>query len=589
MSADVAAAGRRAPRARVLIVVNSAGSGPGNLVDWLDKSAVTCTIVEDARIPDTPDRYDGVVLLGGGLLPYDDDRAPWLARERRLAMRCIEEGVPLLGICLGAQLLAAVADGAVQGAFGTPERGLVRIRRRPESGDDPLLDGLDPVFPVLQNHRDQITSLPPGAVHLAEGDDCAYQAFRIGRTAWGVQFHPEAPVSRLDDWDEAALRDEGVDLASLRVAAGEAEPELRDASWRLVANFSRIVVDTARTRPLLVIDGHNDLLWEMRERRIDPHRFVTGIPELQTDLDRLRRGGVGAQFWSVWVPDGTPRALQTVLEQVDRLGEVVEAASADLEITPTAADVRSAIRRGRIGCLIGSEGAHCLEGELANVASLARAGVRYMTLTHNASTMWADSATDVPLHDGLSVHGAQLVAELERCGVLVDLSHTSVATMHDVLDIASVPLVFSHSSTQAVTAHDRNVPDDVLRRLRDNGGVQMITFVPAFVTPSATRGEAAHGTPDPASIARLVDVADHIEHSCDVAGIAHVGIGGDFDGTTLTPDGLGDVSAYPALFAELRRRGWTPGELIALASGNILRVLEATDAAFRRARDISNE
>ena len=178
------AVGRPIAEARVLIVVNSAGSGPGNLISWFEESAVACTIVEDTRIPDSPDGYDGVVLLGGGLLPYDDDRAPWLVRERRLAKRCIEDGVPLLGICLGAQLLAAVAGGEVQGSFGTPERGLVRIRRRPESADDPLLQGLGPVFPVLQNHRDQITGLPAGAVHIAEGDDCAYQAFRIGSAAW---------------------------------------------------------------------------------------------------------------------------------------------------------------------------------------------------------------------------------------------------------------------------------------------------------------------------------------------------------------------------------------------------------------------
>lgn len=575
---------RRTERPHVLIVVNSPTSGPGNLLEWFDAAGLEVSVVEGAAIPDSHNGYDGVVLLGGGLLPYDDDRAPWLGRERALAQRCIDDAVPLLGICLGAQLLAAVAGGVVEGNVGTPERGVVRVRRRSESSTDPLLAGVSSDFAALQNHRDQITALPSDASHLAENDDCRHQAFRVGTVAWGVQFHPEAPVSRLDNWDEAALHDEGVDLPALRRIAVDAEPQLLEASERVVANFAGVVSETSRSRELRVIDGHNDLLWEMRERSIEANRFLGGIDELQTDLPKLRAGNLAGQFWSVWVPDGTPQPLRTVLEQVRRLEDLVAEASDFLALTPTVEDVRRTMREERIACLIGAEGAHCLEGDLANVSVLARAGVRYMTVTHNATTMWADSATDEARHDGLSARGAHLIAALEGSGILVDLSHTSHRTMNDVLDIATAPVIFSHSSSYAVTPHPRNAPDAVLRRLADNGGVQMITFVPAFVA-----GGGASGADRSGHRARLTDVADHIEHACEVAGIAHVGIGGDFDGIAQPPDGLDDTSTYPALFAELRRRGWSGGELAALAAGNILRVLAATDAAFQRGRQISKE
>ncbi|AZI58207.1 hypothetical protein EH165_08715 [Nakamurella antarctica] len=570
----------------LLVVVNSPRSGPGTLLPRLNAAGATTTVSVTADIPDTPDGYDGVILLGGGLLPSEFEKAPWLAAERLLASRCLAQNVPLLGICLGAQLLAEVAGGTVTGRFGVPERGTVLVRQRAEAAEDALLTGVESEFVVLQNHQDQITALPADAVHLAENDNCAVQAFRVGDLAWGVQFHPEAPIGRLAQWDAASLAAEGMDLSALQEQAARDEPRLEAASSRLVNNFVGIAAERASSRKIRVIDGHNDLPWEMREGGIGAERFSTGIPERHTDLARMRAGEMGAQFWSVWVPDGTPEPFAVITEQIARVREVIEHAPNALAFSPSARQVREAISRDEIGCLIGAEGSNVLEGRIENVAELARAGMRYMTLTHNESTMWADSATGQKLHNGLSEKGAMLVAELERQGVLVDLSHTSASTMHDVLDVAKVPVIFSHSSNYALTRHDRNVPDGVLRRLSANGGVQMITFVPQFVSETyRTSGARKRAAGQPYSPAYLADVADHIEHSCDVVGIAHVGLGGDFDGISSTPQGLTDVSSYPALLAELRRRGWSAAELSALASDNILRVLHITDSAFERARN----
>jgi membrane dipeptidase len=315
-----------------------------------------------------------------------------------------------------------------------------------------------------------------------------------------------------------------------------------------------------------VFDGHNDLAWELRERfGSDP--VAAGLldqPTLHTDVPRLRAGGVGAQFWSVFVPSDWDPAAATVavLEQVDVVRRVVAAHPDVFAWTPTAAAVRQAVATGRIASLPGAEGGHAIAGSLGVLRELRRAGLAYMTLTHNDNTPWAASATGEPVDHGLTEFGRDVVREMNRTGVLVDLSHVHERTMHDALDVTSRPVLFSHSSCRAVTDHPRNVPDGVLERLPGNGGVLMVTFVPAFV--------AAPGT-DRAS---LQDVVRHLEHARDVVGVEHVGIGGDYDGTDTFPDGLQDVSCYPALLQALADRGWSAADLRALTSGNALRVLE---------------
>ena len=345
-----------------------------------------------------------------------------------------------------------------------------------------------------------------------------------------------------------------------------------------------------------VLDGHNDLPWALRKLadsdlgRVD---LAAGIPELHTDLPRLRAGEVGAQFWSVFVPHWQEAPVAAVLEQVDLVHRLAARYPSDLEIALTAADVRRIMATGRIASLLGAEGGHAIDGSLAVLRMLHAVGVRYMTLTHNANTPWADSATDEPAAGGLTDFGRAVVREMQRTGMLVDLSHTAAATMRDALATATEPVICSHSSAYEVCRHPRNVPDDVLGALRANGGVCMVTFVPAFVSQEcadwreALQAEARRDGLDPRDYAamealaagrsqpraRLEQVADHVEHVREVAGIEHVGLGGDYDGTNDLPDGLGDVSRYPALFAALADRGWSDADLTALGHGNIVRVL----------------
>ncbi|MBT2503509.1 dipeptidase [Curtobacterium sp. ISL-83] len=331
-----------------------------------------------------------------------------------------------------------------------------------------------------------------------------------------------------------------------------------------------------------VIDGHNDLPWERRETH---DSSVEGIDTehgtLHTDLPKLRAGGVVGQFWSVFVPADDPDPVRTTLQQIDLAHRIIERYPDDLALARTAAEVRAAVDAGRIASLLGAEGGHAIADDLAVLRDLARLGVRYMTLTHNDDTPWADSATGQRPHGGLTDRGRQVVAEMERIGMLVDLSHTAPATMHDTLDVATRPVLFSHSSTVAVADHPRNVPDDVLTRLSANGGVVMITFVPAFVSRAWADWEASGSLGDP-PVVTVSDVADHVEHARDLAGVEHVGLGGDHDGTPVLVPDLGDVSRYPVLAGELQRRGWGAEDLRALAGGNVLRVLEATDDRFAR-------
>jgi membrane dipeptidase len=355
-----------------------------------------------------------------------------------------------------------------------------------------------------------------------------------------------------------------------------------------------------RRHPL--VDGHNDLPWAIRDGfGGDPVRagLAEPVPQTQTDLPRLAAGGVGAQFWSVYVPAtlAGDSAVTAVLEQIDTAHRMIGAYPDRLELALTAADVERIFAAGKVASLLGAEGGHSIGSSLGVLRSLHALGVRYMTLTHNSNVGWADSATDQPQAGGLTGFGREVVREMQRLGMLVDLSHVATSTMRDTLDVAQAPVIFSHSSARALCDHPRNVPDDVLGRLAGNGGVCMVTFVPFFVSAECAqwqfgllaelerRGldrrdmaawdtvapeyEQAHPVPQ----ATLAQVADHIEHVRDVAGIAHVGVGGDYDGSAAMPAGLADVSCYPALFAELLARGWTEEDCAALAGGNVLRVL----------------
>ena len=363
-----------------------------------------------------------------------------------------------------------------------------------------------------------------------------------------------------------------------------------------------------RRHPL--VDGHNDLAWKIRERfgldlrQVDLTAPVAGT---HTDLPRLRHGGVGAQFWSVYVPGRLQgeAAVTTTLEQIDLVHRMIRCYPDDLELAVTADDVESAFSRGKIASLLGTEGGHSIANSMGVLRMLHRLGIRYMTLTHNLNVPWADSATDDPVTGGLSVFGQEVVREMHRLGMLVDLSHVAASTARDVLQIAEAPVVFSHSGARAVCDHPRNVPDDVLRQLGANGGVCMVTFVPDFVSPrcrawrlgleaemrrrgldrknpdvrAVVSGQYSADPPGPR--ATLSEVADHIDHVRAVAGVDHVGIGGDYDGADDLPDGLEDVACYPALIAELLARGWDQDECARLIGGNVLRVMREAEAVSR--------
>src|SRR6266566_6916458 len=360
-----------------------------------------------------------------------------------------------------------------------------------------------------------------------------------------------------------------------------------------------------------LIDGHNDLPWQLREAGPDAARTDIAAPVsfTHTDLPRLAQGKVGAQFWSVFVPVtlAGEAAVATTLEQVDFVRSMVRRYPAALELARTAADVERISASGKVASLMGAEGGHSIASSLGVLRMFYELGVRYMTLTNNRNTGWADSATDQPDVGGLSDFGREVVTEMQRIGMLVDLSHVAPATMADALDTARAPVIFSHSSARALCDHPRNVPDEILARLPGNNGVCMVTFVPAFVSQEcrewdrmvqeemerrgmdredyrgyvAVRAELAKASPPPR--ATIAQVADHIEHVRDVAGVAHIGIGSDFDGTPDLPEGLGDVSCFPALFAELLDRGWNEGDCAGVAGGNVLRVMRGAEAFSRAA------
>jgi len=362
-----------------------------------------------------------------------------------------------------------------------------------------------------------------------------------------------------------------------------------------------------------VWDGHNDLPWAAREQvayDLDRLDLAGDVPSTHTDLPRLRRGGVGAQFWSVYV-DATwagERAVTATLEQVDFVRTMTERYAGELALAVSAADVRAARASGRIASLMGAEGGHSIDSSLGALRMLHALGVRYLTLTHNDNVPWADSATDEPVLGGLSPFGHEVVREMNRIGMLVDLSHVSADTMRHALSTTQAPVMFSHSSARAVCNHPRNVPDDVLTTLADNGGLCMVTFVPKFISPSVRAwdveaSEAAaqvgvrsadfaayrsfietHQQTHPQPVATLADVVAHVEHVREVAGVDHIGLGGDYDGVGLLPVGLEDVASYPRLLEALAERGWSDEDLGKLTWGNAMRVLEGVEDV---ARDLS--
>jgi membrane dipeptidase len=369
-----------------------------------------------------------------------------------------------------------------------------------------------------------------------------------------------------------------------------------------------------RKTPL--IDTHNDLPWRIREDSIargnvDAYDLRKRTPG-HTDFDRLKKGMVGAQFWSVYTPgDWRDSGYARVqLEQIDIARRIIEKYPDRLALALSADDIRRNFKQGKIGSLLGLEGGHAIENSLGALRAYYDLGVRYMTLTHNVTLDWADAANDSTKHDGLTPFGDSVVREMNRLGMLVDLSHVSPATMSDALNVSRAPVIFSHSSARGLVDVPRNVPDSILRRLSANGGVVMVTFVPGFVSPAVllydqnttrpamnelrerfgndtaaiTRATKEWRSTHPAPRATLSQVADHIEYVRKVAGVDHVGIGGDFDGISEVPQGLEDVSTYPALFAELARRGWSDDELRKLAGENFLRAFVQAESVARRLR-----
>jgi len=378
----------------------------------------------------------------------------------------------------------------------------------------------------------------------------------------------------------------------------------------------------ARIRRVLarqpVIDGHNDLPWEIATRHKGRVQVLSedgarlGFP-LQTDLARLKAGGVGGQFWSVWIPAATPgpRAVELTLEQIDAVHRMVAAFPDRLAFASTAADVRRIQKSGRIASLIGVEGGHQIDGRLSVLRQFHALGAAYLTLTHSRSIAWADSSTDAPISGGLSPFGRQVVVELNRLGMLADVSHISDDAIRAVLAVSTAPVIASHSSARAVADAPRNLPDDLIRAIGEKGGVVMVNFYPAFLSakwrawdnartaraaelgvPGDLYGEraptrlAAWDREHPEPEVTVATVANHVDHIARVAGRQALGLGGDFDGISGTsPRGMTGVDAYPALLAELARRGWSDAELEGIAGGNVLRVMERAEAAARALAD----
>jgi membrane dipeptidase len=400
---------------------------------------------------------------------------------------------------------------------------------------------------------------------------------------------------------------------------------LKRSSLAFLVLFSMTTVHTQQTgdaalleraralhRQVPLIDGHNDYPWAVRENvasdltKLDMSKAQ---PTIHTDIARLKAGGVGGQFWSVYTPSNYAgeRAVSATLEQIDIVHQMMKKHPETFELALTADDVERIFKKGKIASLIGMEGGHSIDSSLAALRMFHRLGARYMTLTHSANTPWADAATDTPAHNGLSPFGEAVVREMNWLGMLVDLSHVSPDTMMDSINVSQAPVIFSHSSARAINDVPRNVPDQVLQMLPKNGGVVMVTFVPGFLAPAVTAhgrlqtaeqdrlraqfpgdeaavksGVARWLNANPAPRASVADAANHIDHIRKVAGIDHIGLGGDFDGITSVPEGLEDVSKYPALTAELLRRGYKDDEVKKILGLNILRVMREAEKVSKK-------
>ncbi len=379
-----------------------------------------------------------------------------------------------------------------------------------------------------------------------------------------------------------------------------------------IAQQSPEAVAEAALKAAPVVDGHNDLPEQIREyygndwSRVD----LNGLPadmlaKVHTDIPSLRAGRLGGQFWSVYVDAKLPplEAMKAVLEQIDSVDRMVAKYPGTFTLVTRTRDFEAAMKAGKVAGMKGMEGGGAVASSPAVLRQFYNLGVRYMTLTHNSTVDWADSCCDAPKSDGLSPLGVAMIREMNRLGMIVDLSHTSEATMNDALDASSAPVLFTHSNARAIDNHPRNVPDSVLARMKQNGGVVMVTFVPGFLSqkvrdhdirqagaeaelkmrhsgdPAGTKAAIdAWLAANPRPVATISDVADHIDHIRKVAGIDHVGIGGDFGGVAILPQGLENISTYPALFAELARRGYSKADMAKIAQGNVLRVMRANEA-----------
>jgi membrane dipeptidase len=391
--------------------------------------------------------------------------------------------------------------------------------------------------------------------------------------------------------------------------------------WMVTASVGQaaeraIVVVTDAARKIhadgFVFDGHNDLPWTMRtdySSSFDQADISQLVAKLNTDIPRLRKGNVGAQFWSVYVPsstmaDGT--AFKTTMEQIELVRTMVKRYPETFELARTVSDIERIQKKGKIASLIGVEGGHSIEDSVENLRRLHQMGAGYMTLTHSDTLAWADAATDDPQHDGLTPFGEDIIREMNALGMLVDLSHVSEATMRDALRVTSAPVIFSHSSARAVADHPRNVSDEVLKLVKLNGGVVMVNFFSGFVHPESARKRAnmfqvnrelkakfpvesdykaarkRWDAEHPIERGSVHDVVDHIDHIVKIAGIECVGIGSDFDGVSLLPEQLDDVSTYPVITQELLNRGYTATQIHQIMSGNILRVMRRAEAVAKK-------
>ena len=392
-------------------------------------------------------------------------------------------------------------------------------------------------------------------------------------------------------------------LLALFVAAAQ-DPVPTAADLPPVSEAARAVHDSG-----MLFDGHNDLPWRLRvegDMSFNNIDVSKRLDDGQTDVPRLRDGGLKAQFWSVYIPSEHPDPARTVIEQIDLVHRMIERYPETFALALSADDVERIVADGKIASLIGIEGGVAIENDLAMLRAFARLGARYMTLTHNTTLDWADAATDAPKSDGLSPFGERVVREMNRLGMLVDLSHVAPATMQDALRVSKAPVIFSHSSAYAIAPHPRNVPDEVLALLPENGGVVMVNFFSGFVVPeyaresTAARDRLRAENPDPEAFrtaltawyrshefprGTVATVADHIDHIVKVAGIDHVGIGSDYDGVTSVPIGLEDVSCYPRLTEELLRRGYSEADVHKILGGNVLRAFREAGRVAKALRE----